>query len=277
MSEAVLLHNVTKRFGNEVNPLWKRFARLSSRSSALVDTYTRAPVVVAVDRVSFSIERGEIFGLLGPSGSGKSTLVHLLATLLLPDSGEMRVFNYDVVRQPVQVQRLINRVSVGASFFMKLSPIENLVQRSHASGLNGNAASQAADLLFRLGFTQGELHTPMQHMPREMQQKVSIARALLSRPQLLLLDEPTAGLDLRSRLQVHTLLRELRQDYGTTVLVTTGQSAEAETLCDRVALLEKGKLQSIEAPSAWNRATRQNRGSSFLDIARKPRVKEEMV
>ncbi|NIS82693.1 MAG: ATP-binding cassette domain-containing protein [Anaerolineales bacterium] len=206
--------------------------------------------VTAVDCVSFQVQKGEIFGVLGPNGSGKSTLVRLIATLLLPDGGAVSVFGHDVVREAMAVQRLINRVSVEASFFKKLSPMENLSYAAHLYGLNSQQArARTLELLDRLGLERAETRRPVEEMSRGMQQKVAIARALLTRPAVLLLDEPTTGLDPRSKREVQTLVRELRDQDGTTILLTTHDMKEADSLCDRVAIMDKGRVVALDTPS----------------------------
>lgn len=205
--------------------------------------------VIAVDHVSFQVRVGEIFGVLGPNGSGKSTLVRLIATLLLPDSGIVSVFGHDVVREPMAVQRLINRVSVEASFFKKLSPWENLSYAAHLYGLNTRLArARTLEILDRLGVDREVARRPVEEMSRGMQQKVAIARALLTRPAVLLLDEPTTGLDPRSKLEVQELMRELRQRDGTTILLTTHDMIEADELCDRIAIMDGGKVVALDSP-----------------------------
>lgn len=246
MSEAVLVHDAYKEFGNLYGPLSRLVHRLETGSARGI--YQRAelpiaPVVVAVDYVSFRVEQGEIFGVLGPTGSGKSTLIRLLATLLVPDSGDLRIFDYDVVRQPDQVQRLINRVSVEASFFKKRSPVENLVYSARLYGTSRQEARlQAEHILVRLGAETQAIHTPMDTLPRDMHQKVAIARALSSGQRLLLLDEPTNFLDLQAKRAVWAALRELRDQSDTTILVTTRDTQEAEQLCDRFVSLYQGRI-----------------------------------
>lgn len=267
MSEAILVNKATKKFGNPAGLLQKRMPRLSSSAGS------KQPYVVAVDRVSFSVRPGEIFGILGPHGSGKSTLIRLIATLLLPDDGNIQVFGFDVVRQPMQVQRLINRVSVEASFFKKLSPMENLVYGARLYGMSGvETRRQVVELLTRLGFAQHCIYKPMEEMSRVMQQKVAIARALLSYPRLLLLDEPTTGLDPRSRREVQEVIRDLRDEHGTTILLTTQDRMEAETLCDRIAILDGGKIVALNTPEALKGMSarnerEQNLEDVFLELA----------
>ncbi|RME83158.1 MAG: ABC transporter ATP-binding protein [Caldilineae bacterium] len=215
---------------------------------------SRRSVVVAVDHVSFEVAPGEIFGVLGPNGSGKSTLIRLIATLLLPDAGRIEVFGHDVVREPMTVQRLINRVSVEASFFKKLSPMENLLYGARLYGLEGRQTRrQIEEILTRLGLEARAIRNPMEQMSRGMQQKVAIARALLSRPRLLLLDEPTTGLDPRSKREVQAVVRELQAEEGTTILLTTHDMAEADSLCHRIAIMDRGKVVALGTPAELRR------------------------
>ncbi len=205
--------------------------------------------VLAVNDVSFAVRPGEIFGVLGPNGSGKSTLVRLVATLLIPDAGTIRVFGHDVQREEALVKWLINRVSVEASFFKKLSPMENLLYGARLYGLGGREAQrEIVRILKRLGLKEEVIYQPMEEMSRGMQQKVAIARAFLTRPALLLLDEPTTGLDPRSKKEVQALIRELRDERQATILLTTHDMEEADLLCDRVAILDEGRIVAVDDP-----------------------------
>ena len=208
-------------------------------------------MTVAVNHVSFTVEKGEIFGVLGPNGGGKSTLIRLISTLLLPDSGKIYVFGHDVEKHPMVVQRIINRVSVEASFFKKLSPMENLLYGARLYGLDAKETrKQVVEILTRLGIEKRAIGSPMEEMSRGMQQKVAIARALLSLPEVLLLDEPTTGLDPRSKREVQAIVRELREKYNTTILLTTHDMNEAETMCDRIAIMDSGKVVALDTPAA---------------------------
>ena len=275
MSQALIVDQVYKKFGKPDGPFWVRMRKSRTNGDG------QAPAVVAVDRVSFSIQEGEIFGVLGPNGSGKSTLIRLIATLLLPDEGSIQVFGQDVVRQPVQVQRLINRVSVEASFFKKLSPMENLLYGARLYGLEGGETRRrVVEILTRLGLEQRAIYRPMEEMSRGMQQKVAIARALLSRPRLLLLDEPTTGLDPRSKREVQAVVRELNREHGTTILLTTHDMLEADQLCDRIAIIEGGKIVALDTPGALKRSINRNGHEPtleevFLELTGKALVKEE--
>jgi ABC-2 type transport system ATP-binding protein len=205
---------------------------------------------IAVNCVSFDVKRGEIFGVLGPNGSGKSTLIRLIATLLVPDGGSITVFGHDVAKEPMAVQRMINRVSVEASFFKKLSPMENLMYGARLYGVSaGEARQQVVAILTRLGLQEKSIYRPMEEMSRGMQQKVAIARALLSRPIVLLLDEPTTGLDPRSKHEVQAFVRELRDSHDTTIVLTTHDMIEADQLCDRIAIIDGGSVVALDTPA----------------------------
>ncbi len=205
--------------------------------------------VVAVDNVTFQVQRGEIFGVLGPNGTGKSTLIRLMSTLLMPDTGHVRVFGLDVEKDEYQVKRLINRVSVEASFFKKLSPMENLMYGARLYGVEPNyARRKVVEILTRLGLEDRSITTSMEDMSRGMQQKVAIARAFLTAPVLLLLDEPTTGLDPHSKREVQAAVRELRDTHHATVVLTTHDMTEADELCDRIAIVDKGRVVALDTP-----------------------------
>jgi ABC-2 type transport system ATP-binding protein len=209
---------------------------------------------VALQSVSFSMRRGECVAILGQNGSGKSTLVRLLSTLLLPDGGEARIFGHDVFREARAVRRLVNRVSVEASFFKKMSPAENLAYAARFYGMGPRETHEKIPhILERVGFPPSRRGEAMENLSRGMQQKVALARALLTSPVLLLLDEPTTGLDPRSKQEVQGFIREIRQSHDSTILLCTHDMNEAEELADRVGLLDRGELLFLEPVSAVKR------------------------
>ena len=221
----------------------------------------RKPPVVAVEDVSIRIERGEIYGVLGANGSGKSTLIRLVSGLLTLDSGRVEVFGHDIVREEMAVKRLINRVSVDAAFFKKLSPAENLSFAASLYGLDAREAHrEAVRIMGRLGIGEKRMGRPIEQMSRGMQQKVAIARALLTSPTLLLLDEPTTGLDPRSKLEVQSFVEELRADHDATIVLTTHDLAEADRLCGRVGILAGGRLTAEDTPAALKERVAFERG-----------------
>ena len=201
----------------------------------------------ALNKVSFTMERGECVAILGQNGSGKSTLVRLLSTLLLADGGEAHVFGYDVFKEARKVRRLVNRVSVEASFFKRMSAAENLSYAARFYGMGpGETRREIPRILQRVGFPPNRRNESMENLSRGMQQKVALARALLTSPVLLLLDEPTTGLDPRSKQEVQTFIREIRERHDSTILLCTHDMKEAEELADRIGLLDRGELLFLE-------------------------------
>jgi ABC-2 type transport system ATP-binding protein len=234
---AIELKGVAKRFRQSKRepgqPWWKR---------AFEDK-------VALAELDLQIPLGSVTGIIGPNGSGKSTLVRILATLLMPDRGTAEVFGHDVVAAAAEVRRHVNRVSVEASFFKELSPWENL---AYAARLYGDAGAdlrrRVEDLVTRLGLAADVLDRPMKQLSRGQQQKVAIARSFMTSPSLLLLDEPTTGLDPKSKREVQDLLARLRAEREVTVLLCTHDLAEAEALCDRVIMLDAGRVLADGTP-----------------------------
>ena len=215
---------------------------IESVSKAFVVGRKRKPVAAITD-VDLRLERGDIHGILGANGSGKSTLIRLISGLLTLDKGRVEVFGHDIERDEMAVKRLINRVSVDAAFFKKLSPMENLLFAARLYGLDGKAAKHdAIAILARLGISEKRVGRPVEQMSRGMQQKVAIARALLTSPTLLLLDEPTTGLDPRSKLDVQSFIEEINASHDATIVLTTHDLAEAERLCARITVLNDGRI-----------------------------------
>ena len=204
---------------------------------------SRKSEVHALKDVSFEVRLGETYGLLGPNGSGKSTLIRVLATLLVPDAGEVRLLGHHIPGEEHLVRKQIGRVSVDAAFYKKLSARENLLYSAFLYGLDKRYAERRAlEILEALGLEGEKFTDPLEEMSRGMQQKVAITRALLINPPLLLLDEPTTGLDPKSKRDVQTFLEDLRQREGTTILLTSHDMAETERLCARIGFIAKGQL-----------------------------------
>jgi ABC-2 type transport system ATP-binding protein len=223
----------------------------------------------ALDGVSFEVARGETYGLLGPNGSGKSTLIRILSTLLIADGGSVRLLGHSLPEEHERVRRLIGRVSVDAAFYKKLSARENLLYTALLYGLKPSAAEkEAMEVLEQLGMEERKFSVPLEEMSRGMQQKISIARALMINPPLLLLDEPTTGLDPKSRRDVQTFLENLRRREGTTILLTTHDMAEAERLCARIGFLAHGRLVAEGSADALKlEAKVENLDDAFIKLA----------
>ncbi|HEY1455695.1 MAG TPA: ABC transporter ATP-binding protein [Candidatus Dormibacteraeota bacterium] len=204
---------------------------------------------VALHELDLTVEAGGVTGILGPNGSGKSTVIRILGTLLTPDAGHATVFGWDVVSEPLAVRRHVNRVSVEAAFFKELSPWENMLYAARLYG-GGSAGTRqrVADILDRLGLPLDTIDQPMKQLSRGQQQKVAIARSFLTAPSLLLMDEPTTGLDPRSKKEVQSLLQALRAEREVTVLLCTHDMDEAAALCDRVLMMDGGHVLADGSP-----------------------------
>ena len=275
---ALDVSGVTKRFvkKNGVRWPWKKQKQDKNKNE------NGRKTVVAVNDVGFEVRRGEVFGILGPNGSGKSTLVRCLSTLLLPDEGRILVFGHDVLKDEMAVKRLINRVSVDASFFKKLTPMENLLYGARLYGLGAKEDKErAVEVLQRLGLKKEVIFQPMEEMSRGMQQKVAIARAFLTKPIVLLLDEPTTGLDPRSKREVQTFVEELRDTHDATILLTTHDMQEADALCDRIAILDEGRIVALDTPVELKKLVPCTNGHDptledvFMELTGKQLVKED--
>jgi ABC-2 type transport system ATP-binding protein len=232
---AVELRGVSKRFRTRPGgPPWRR--------GAVVEK-------TALHALDMEMSTGAITGIIGVNGSGKSTLIRILATLMVPDTGTARVFGHDVVAEAGTVRRHINRVSVEAAFFKELSPWENLLYAARLYGTVDEARPRAEAVLQRLGLPLDTMDRSMKQLSRGQQQKVAIARSFLTSPSLLLMDEPTTGLDPHSKRDVQRLIEVLRDERDVTIVLCTHDLAEAEALCDRIVILEGGAVVA-DAPPA---------------------------
>jgi ABC-2 type transport system ATP-binding protein len=221
---------------------------------------------VALDELDLVVEAGGVTGILGPNGSGKSTLIRILGTLLTPDAGSAMVFGWDVVAEPLAVRRHVNRVSVEAAFFKELSPWENMLYAARLyGGGSGGTRKQVTELLDRLGLPMDTVDQPMKALSRGQQQKVAIARSFLTAPSLLLMDEPTTGLDPRSKKEVQALLQMLRAEHEVTVLLCTHDMDEAAALCDRVLMMDEGRVLADGSPEELGRIYANGNGQASLE------------
>lgn len=203
--------------------------------------------VAALSGVSFGVHRGEIFGLLGPNGGGKTTLFRILSTLLRPDTGCASIFDLDVVGHPLEVRRRIGVVFQNQSLDRRLSARENLVHQGHLYGLRGAALERRIDaVLERLGLL-GRKSSIVETLSGGLRRRVELAKGLLHQPDLLLLDEPSTGVDPGARLDFWDYLQLLRREEGVTILLTTHLLDEADK-CDRLAIIDKGSIVAEGTP-----------------------------
>lgn len=202
----------------------------------------------ALDNVSFSLRPAEIFGLLGPNGSGKTTLFRILSTLMLPSSGNAAIAGLDLRSSPHLVRREIGVVFQAASVDVKLTAAENLRHQGHLYGLTGSTLkARIQEMLLRVGLAD-RAHEKVETFSGGMQRRVELAKGIMHRPSVLLLDEPTTGLDLGARIDLWQYLKILQDEEGVTVLITTHLMEEAER-CDRLAILHEGKLVALGTPA----------------------------
>ena len=201
----------------------------------------------AVDGVSFSIGKQEIFGLLGPNGAGKTTTIRMLSTVLAPDEGDVTVGGHSVTRESDAVRRLVGVCPQELALYPELSATDNLVFFGRMAGLSGREAKEAAgENLASVGLTE-RARDKVDKFSGGMKRRVNLAVALMSRPQLLFLDEPTVGIDPQSRSHIFDTVEGLRDD-GMTVLYTTHYMEEADRLCDRLGIMDNGRLITLGRP-----------------------------
>ena len=203
---------------------------------------------LALDGLSFQVRPAEIFGLLGPNGSGKTTLFRILSTLMVPTAGHARIAGFDVATQPNRVRQHTGIVFQATSLDIKLTVGENLMHQGHLYGLRGaNLAARSKEVLTRVGLMD-RVKDMVETLSGGQKRRIELAKGLIHSPSVLLLDEPSTGLDPGARMDLWHYLRILRDEQGVTVLVTTHLMEEAEH-CDRLAFLSSGKLVALGSPA----------------------------
>jgi ABC-2 type transport system ATP-binding protein len=201
---------------------------------------------VAVDNITFDMKKGEIFGLLGPNGAGKSTTIRMLSTLTRPTKGTATIGGFDVVKQGNEVRKLIGIVSEKMIMYNRLTAKENLWFFGTLFGMpKDELRKRIGELLELVQLTKWK-KAQVGTFSTGMKQKMNIIRALLNMPQVLFLDEPTLGLDPQSTVEIREFVRKLNQDYDTTILITTHMMGEADMLCDRIGIIDHGKIVALD-------------------------------
>ncbi len=216
----------------------------------------RRQVTRALDDVSLLIEEGELFGLLGPNGAGKTTLVRCISTLLIPDGGEIKIFGKNIFKHSLSIRRDIGLLTSGErTLYWKLSGRDNLKFFSALYGMEQKETEKRIDYLIELLGLQEFDRERVERYSSGMRQKISLARALLHDPKILLLDEPTLGLDPQFSRFIRTFIKEnLNQKEKKTILLTTHYMDEADELCDRIAFIDRGKIVGLNTPNGFKRA-----------------------
>ncbi len=222
--------------------------------------------VRALDKVTFSVPEGHVFGYLGPNGSGKTTTVRILATLIPPSSGAAKVFGYDVKKKPIEVRKRIGLVQQNTSFEPYLTVKENLELFGHLQGLSKDDTKALSHDLLETFDLQDCMLRKAVTLSMGQRRRMQIARELLSKPALLFLDEPTIGLDVEARLATINVFKEMART-GTTIFFTTHNLAEVDELCDTVAFLNKGRLLTVESLTAFRERARGRRlEDAYLEV-----------
>ena len=205
--------------------------------------------LTAVDGLNISINKGEIFGLLGPNGAGKTTTIKMLITLLAPTSGTATVNDFDILKNPVQVRKIIGYVPQMISSEPNLTGLENMTVFAKLYDVDPKTRKERVEnSLTRMGIFEARNKMVNQYSGG-MVRKLEIAQSLLNNPTVLFLDEPSVGLDPVARMHIWDHIQNLRQEYGATILLTTHYMEEADKLCDRIAIMSKGKIATIGTPA----------------------------
>ena len=225
-------------------------AALSNKSIIVVKNLTKAfGDFVAVDQITFDMKKGEIFGLLGPNGAGKSTTIRMLSTLTRPTKGTATIGGFDVVKQDNEVRKLIGIVSEKMIMYNRLTAKENLWFFGTLFGMPKDDLNKRIDELLELVQLTKWKKAQVGTFSTGMKQRMNIIRALLNMPQVLFLDEPTLGLDPQSTVEIREFVRKLNQEYDTTILITTHMMGEADMLCDRIGIIDHGKIVALDTPT----------------------------
>lgn len=233
---AIEVKNLRKEFEKkEKVPFWKK-------------KNNKKEVFVAVDNISFNVEKGEIFGFLGPNGAGKTTTIKMISTLLMPTSGNIKVNGIDVVEKPTEVLKNLGTVLAGErSTYWKLTGRENLEYFAAMNGIRGKEAEEKINYLLNRFNLEKRGDETVEKYSTGMKQRVALAKALIADPKILILDEPTSGLDPQSARNLRELILEIKEE-GRTILLTTHYMEEADELSDRIAIIDHGKIIAMDTP-----------------------------
>jgi ABC-2 type transport system ATP-binding protein len=203
----------------------------------------------AVDNISFTVKKGEVFGLLGPNGAGKSTTLRMLSTLARPTKGTATIGGYDIVKNDTGVRELIGIVSEKMIMYDRLTAKENLWFFGSLFNIPKDVLTKRVDELLELVKLTQWKNAQVGTFSTGMRQRMNVVRALLNMPQVLFLDEPTLGLDPQSSVEIRDFIKKLNRENGTTVVITTHMMLDADLLCDRIAIVDHGKIVALDTPA----------------------------
>jgi len=201
---------------------------------------------VAVDSISFNVKKGEIFGLLGPNGAGKSTIIRMLCTLSRPTKGTATIGGYDIVKNDTEVRKLVGIVSEKMIMYNRLTARENLFFFGNLFNLPRNVLNKRIDDLLELVQLTKWKNSQVGTFSTGMRQRMNVIRAMLNMPQVLFLDEPTLGLDPQSTVEIREFIKKVNRENKTTILITTHMMGEADLLCDRIGIIDHGKIVALD-------------------------------
>ncbi len=216
----------------------------------------------ALDDLSLEIEKGELFGLLGPNGAGKTTLISILATILAPTSGSATVCGSDVRREEDAVRKCIGIVFQDPSLDDELTGEENLDFHGRLYGLDWKIRRSRSDEVLRLVDLEDRRHDLIKNYSGGMRRRLELARGLMHQPRVLFLDEPTLGLDPQTRRRIWNYIRSLKESYGMTIILTTHYMEEADQLCSRIAIIDRGKIVALDSPDGL----KESLGGDLLEL-----------
>lgn len=218
--------------------------------------------LVAVDRISFMVKKGEIFGLLGPNGAGKSTVIRMLCTLLRPTSGEARVAGFEIVKEAGKVREHIGLVAEKIILYDRLTARENLKFFGRLNHIPAKTISERTKKLLELVKMEKWADTLAGTFSSGMKQRINLARALLNMPEILFLDEPTLGLDPQTTRAIRDFIKEINKE-GITIILTTHIMQEADILCDRIGIIDQGKIVALDTPQKLKSVISQQGKTAF--------------
>lgn len=223
--------------------------------------------VKAVDDVTFAVETGEIFGFLGPNGAGKSTMMMMLTTLLKPASGQALVAGFDVSKNPKQVRQRIGYVQQDTVVDEYLTGRENMMLQARLSHIEKSRVGRRIDEILEMIELVHKQDDPVLTYSGGMRKRLDIAGGLLHRPDVLFLDEPTVGLDIQTRKKIWEYIRKIHNEFSMSIFLTTHYMEEADSLCDRIGIIDYGKIQVIDTPQKMKDAM----GTEIIELGLEPR------
>jgi ABC-2 type transport system ATP-binding protein len=236
---------------------------MSGTAIATHELTKRFGTFVAVDHVSFDVREGELFGFLGPNGAGKSTTIRLLCTLALPTEGSATVAGFDVVRDAAEVREHIGLVSEKLIMYNDLTARENLRLFGRLYDLPRDRLDARIDELLRLVRMETWADTRVGRFSTGMKQRINVVRALVNEPEILFMDEPTLGLDPQSTVEIRTLIKRINQQLRTTIILTTHTMVDADLLCDRIGIIDQGRIIALDTSPNLKRRVESSESTTF--------------